>query len=266
MSELFLQAYPGLRLNYIQTSTDKHETVVLIHGVSHDLTYWDRQIEAFGQSYNVVAFDLPGHGRSTGKPDDWSFEYTTSLLSELIEHVSTAPVHLVGISFGSMIAQPFALARPDLVRSLTLIGTASEFPEEVRGVLRARAQTIRSQGMAAVLASSLERWFTPETRSQRPDIMDRLTKTMLGDDPAHQAAIWDLIASLDVRERLGQLRCRTLVLVGEQDASTPPAAAKDVAAAILNSVLQVLPRTAHIVTLEVPEAVNHSILTFLEGS
>ena len=264
MSELISATHPGLSLNYVQTSTAKPETVVLIHGVSHDLTYWDRQIEAFCQSFNVVAFDLPGHGLSTGKPDDWSFEYTTSFLAEVIEHVSTEPVHLVGISFGSMIAQPLALARPDLLRSLTLIGTASEFSEEVRGALRARAQTIRSQGMTAVLASSLERWFTPETRSQRPDIMDRLTKTVLGDDPAHQAAIWDLIARLDVRERLGELRCPTLVLVGEQDASTPPAAAKDVAAAILNAELQVLPRTAHIVTVEAPEVVNHAIVTFLE--
>ena len=120
--------------------------------------------------------------------------------------------------------------------------------------------------MAAVLASSLERWFTPETRLQRPDIMDRLAKTVLGDNPAHQAAIWDLIASLDVRERLDELRCPTLVLVGEQDASTPPAVAKDVAAAILQAELQVIPNTAHIVTVEAPEVVNHAILTFLEGT
>lgn len=264
MNELLLQTHPGLSLNYIQTSTDKPETVVLIHGVGHDLTYWDRQIEALGQSYNVVAFDLPGHGRSTGKPNDWSFEYTTSLLAELVEHVSTAPVHVVGISFGSMIAQPLALARPDLLRSLTLIGTASGFSEEARGALRERAQTIRSQGMAAVVESSLERWFTQETRSQRPDIMDRLTKTMLGDDPAHQAAIWELIASLNVRERLRELRCPTLVLVGEKDASTPPAVAKDVAAAILKAELQVLSKTAHIVTVEAPGVVNQAILAFLE--
>ena len=210
-----------------------------------------------------MAFNLPGHGRSTGTPDDWSFGYTTSLLAELNEHFSTTPVHLVGISFGSMIAQPLAFARLDSLRSFTLIGTASQFSEEARGALRARAQTICSRGMTAVLASSLERWFTPETRSQRPDIMDRLTKTMLGDDLAHQAAIWDLIASPDVRERLGELRCPTLVLVGEHDASTPPAVAKDAASAMLNAELQVLAKTAHIVTVEAPEVVHHAILKFL---
>ncbi len=163
-----------------------------------------------------------------------------------------------------MIAQPFALARPDLLRTLTLIGTASRFSEDARGALRARAEVIRTQGMTAVLASSLERWFTAQTRSQRPDIMDRLTKTVLGDNPAHQAAVWELIATLDVRDRLGELRCPTLVLVGEQDASTPPAVAKDVAAAITNAELQILPGTAHIVTVEAPDVVNHAIRTFLK--
>ncbi|MGI4830603.1 MAG: alpha/beta fold hydrolase [Janthinobacterium lividum] len=52
----------GPELNWIRTSTHHAETVVLIHAVGHDLTYWDRQIEALSASYNVVAFDLPGHG------------------------------------------------------------------------------------------------------------------------------------------------------------------------------------------------------------
>lgn len=265
MSDLALKMRPGLSLNWIQTSTSKPETVVLVHGVGHDLTYWDRQIEALGRHYNVVAFDLPGHGRSTGSADDWSFEYSTAFLAEMIEHFGDGPVHLVGISFGSMIAQPLALARPDLLRSLTLIGTASWFSDETRSAFRARAEIIRAQGMTAVLASSLERWFTPQTRSQRPDIMDRLTKTVLGDDPAHQAAIWELLATLDMRERLGELRCPTLVLVGEEDKSTPPVMAKEVAASIANAELQILPKTAHIVTVEVPEIVNHAVLKFLKN-
>jgi len=57
-----------MHLNWVRTSTDRPETVVLIHAVGHDLTYWDRQIEALRAEYNVIAFDLPGHGRSPGAP------------------------------------------------------------------------------------------------------------------------------------------------------------------------------------------------------
>jgi 3-oxoadipate enol-lactonase len=114
------------QLNWVQTGTHHAETIVLIHAVGHDLTYWDRQIEALHARYNVVAFDLPGHGRSSGDPADWSFDYAAAIVARLIESVSTKPVHLVGLSFGGMIAQVTTLARPELIRSLTLMGTAYE--------------------------------------------------------------------------------------------------------------------------------------------
>lgn len=254
------------KLNWIQTSTHLPQTVVLIHAVGHDLTYWDRQIEALSPSYNVVAFDLPGHGRSAGSSSDWSFPYAAHVVAELIHEVSAAPVHLVGISFGGMIAQVAALTRPQLIRSLTLIGTAPSFPNEVRGSMRARAELVRTQGMAAVVESSLERWFTQETRERRPDIMDRLTKTLLADDAATHATIWDMISGLDLDNRLSEISCPTLVLVGEKDPSTPPAIASRLAGAIKGSSLVVVPEASHIVTVEAPSAVNTALLGFLAGS
>ncbi len=253
-------------LNWVQTASDYPDSVVLIHAVGQDLTYWDRQIEALRERYNVVAFDLPGHGRSAGNAKEWSFDYAASMVARLIEKVSgTKPVHLVGISFGGMVAQVMTLARPELVRSLTLIGTASRFPEEVRQGMRARAETTRTGGMAAVIQSSLERWFTPETRLRRPDIVDRMTKTLLGDDPAAHAAIWEVISYLDVYDRLNEIRCPTLVLVGELDPSTPPAVAREVAAAIQGAKVIVIPGASHIVTVEAPVAVNDAVRAFLDG-
>lgn len=247
----------------ICTGTEHAETVVLVHAVGYDLTYWDRQIEALQSAYNVVAFDLPGHGRSPGSAEDWSFEKAALLIAALIETVSDHPVHLVGLSFGGMLAQATVLARPDLVRTLTLIGTASTFPEAARESMRARAQAIREGGMAAVLQSSLERWFTPELRGRRPDIVDRVTKTILADDPATQAAVWDIVATFDVQDRLGEIQCPTLVLVGELDPSTPPAAATALMKGIAGAKMIILPGVSHIVTVEAPQAVNSELVSFL---
>jgi 3-oxoadipate enol-lactonase len=263
MSEMQVKASFEPRLNWVRTSTEKSETVVLIHAVGHDLTYWDRQIEALRIDYNVVAFDLPGHGSSTGLPEDWSFDYAAAIVAKLIEETSTSPVHLVGISFGGMIAQVTTLSRPELVRSLTLIGTASHFPNTARDAMRARAETVREGGMVAVVPSSLERWFTQKTRRQRPDIVDRITKTLLGDDPATHAAIWDVISHLDIRSRIGEVACPTLILVGEHDPSTPPSVAYELQNAITDAKITVIPDASHIVTVEVPAAVNDALIAFL---
>ncbi len=259
------EASKDLGLNWIQTSTHHAETVVLIHAVGHDLTYWDRQIEALAAFYNVVAFDLPGHGRSAASSSGWSFDYAASVVAELITKCCAAPVHLVGISFGGMIAQVAALTTPELIRSLTLIGTAPSFPEEVRQGMRRRADLVRAEGMTAVIDSSLQRWFTQETQKHRPDITDRLTKTLLGDDAPTHAAIWDIISGLDLDHRLTEITCPTLVLVGEHDPSTPPAVASRLARAIQGSALVVVPKASHIVTVEAPGAVNTALLDFLAG-
>ncbi len=250
-------------LNWVRTDTKHPETVVLLHAVGYDLTYWDRQIEALRASYNVVAFDLPGHGRSPGEPADWTFEKAVPVIASLIETVSDRPVHLVGISFGGMLAQATVLATPDLVRTLTLIGTASTFTEAARSGMRARASLVRAESMTAIVGSSLDRWFTPEFRSARPDIIDRVTKTILADDPAVHAAIWEMIAGFDVHERLGEIQCPTLVLVGALDPSTPPSAAAALTEAILGAKMVMLPGVSHIATVEAPGAINSELLAFL---
>lgn len=147
----------GIKLNWVSTGKKHAETVLLIHAVGCDLTYWDRQIEALEARFNVVAFDLPGHGSSPGRPEKWSFGEAVFMISQLIEAVSPHAVHLAGISFGGMLAQAFVLARPDLVRSLTLIATASSFPDAVRDSMRKRAEATRAGGMSAILQSTIER-------------------------------------------------------------------------------------------------------------
>jgi 3-oxoadipate enol-lactonase len=130
------------RLNWVRT--ERTQTVLLIHAVGFDLTYWDRQIECLQADYNVVAFDLPGHGSSTGGPLDCSSDQNVGAIADFIETAIRQPVHLVGLSFGGMIAQATVLARPELIRSLTFTGTASMFSDSVRSGMRTRAQATAS--------------------------------------------------------------------------------------------------------------------------
>ena len=239
--------------------------VVLVHPVGLDLSYWDRQIAALCASHDVVALDLPGHGRSPGTPADWTLDKAAATLAGVVRATGAQQAHVVGLSVGGMIAQALALAEPALVRSLALIDTAASFPDAGRATMRARAEAARSGGMPAVLRSTLERWFTPATMAGRPDIIDRVTKTLLRDDPLIYAAMWDMISELDLMAELHRISCPTLILVGEHDPSSPPAAAQQLRDGIAGAAMHIVAHASHMAPLEKPEVVNEHLLSFLSG-
>jgi 3-oxoadipate enol-lactonase len=75
--------------------------------------------------------------------------------------------------------------------------------------------------------------------------------------------MWAMIAGLDVTERLKEIECPTLILVGEVDPSTPPAAAEVMHDQIRGSRVTVLPKTSHMSILERPDLVSEHLLDFL---
>ena len=237
--------------------------VVLLHAASLDLTYWDAQFEALSRAYDVLAFDWPGHGRSGGISGPVHFEEWAEVVAAVVRGATAGRAHIVGVSMGSMVAQHFALNHPDLVRSLCLIGSACTLADPVRQAMRERADKARQEGMQAVLAMATGHWFTPEFRQRRPDVIDRVEKTFLAFEPGQYAALWEMIASLETRARLTELDCPTLVVVGEQDASTPPAAARVIADQMAGARVETIPGAAHLVPMEAPRELNRLLQAFL---
>ena len=249
-------------LNHVRTGPRGGGTVLLLHSAGLDLTYWDGQIEALSPAYDVVAVDLRGHGRSAAPPPGWTFEAEAAELADVVGGLGTGPVHVVGVSYGSMVGQWLAVTAPDRVRSLALIGAAATFADPARAALRARGAAVAAGGMAAALGS-IEQWLSAQTRARRPDLVERITKTLLADDAAAYAAIWPRVAGLDLLDRLAGIRCPTVAVVCEADASTPPPAAAAIVERVAGARRVVLPGGAHLAHLEAPAAVNVVLREFL---
>jgi 3-oxoadipate enol-lactonase len=257
------QTFAKAGLNVVRTGPRGGTPVVLIHPAGLDLTYWDVQIGAFSADHDVIAFDLPGHGLSPGTAEDWSVDRVGTIVARISASIGVERVHLVGISLGGMVAQACALAGPSHVASMTLIDTAATFPDGARTGMHTRATTVRAEGMAAVTEPMLAPWFTPQTVASRPDLLDRIRKTLLADDPQLHGAMWDFIAEFESRDALATLVCPTLVIVGDRDETTPVATAVTLRDAIPGADLRVIANAAHLATLERPELVNRHILSFL---
>ena len=255
---------PGVAaINAVRTGPKGGPPLVFLHPVGLDLTWWGGQIDYFARDHDVIAFDMPNHGLSGKMPAQPSFNLMASALEGVLMQLGTGPAHLVGMSVGGMIAQHFALRRPELVSSLTLVATLCTFPAPVREALRERARIARAEGMAKIAQLSNERWFPPAFRERRPDMLDRATKSLLLQEPAFHASMWDMIAGLDLQAELSRITCPTLVVVGAEDGNAPLSAGKTIAGLIEGAVLHEIAEVGHFPPYEAPELFNALLHQFL---
>lgn len=250
-------------VNIARTGTTGGSPLVLLHPLGMDLTWWGDQFREFGPERDVIAMDMPGHGLSAQPDAPPTFDMMADAMEALLESIGGKPAHLVGLSVGGMIAQTLALRRPDLVQSLTLVGTLCTFPDEIRKVLLERARIARTEGMARIAQLSNERWFTPAFRASRPDMLSRSTVCLLRQSGEFHARMWEMVAGLDLEHRLGAIGCPTMVITGVEDINAPPAAAQRIAHAIPGAVVRLMPGLGHFPPFEAPDAFNAILRAFL---
>jgi 3-oxoadipate enol-lactonase len=247
----------------IRTGPRGGAPLLFLHALGLDLSVWDHQIQALARDHDVIAIDLPGHGLSPRSEQPPTLAAFAQALSELITTLRAGPADVVGISVGGMIAQALATTAPEQVRSLTLVATSCTFADPVRDILRQRADTTRTLGMKGIAPLHLARWFPAAFLAARPEVGDRLTKLLLGRDPAFHAQLWEMVAGLSLDQAIASLTCPTLVVAGADDASAPPAAGQQIVDRMGHARLVVLPDCGHFPPLEHPEAFNALLRDFL---
>ena len=242
----------------VDGDSDHDEVVVLVHGVGSDLTAWDRIAAELANRAVVVRYDLPGHGRSAARKstvDDLVEDHV-----ELLRHLGVPRAHLVGFSLGGLVAQAVALAHPEVVDRLVLIGTvAGRTPTERERVL-ARLEGVRRDGPGAGDAS---RWFTDDFRRREPDAVARNLKRTAETDPESYLAAYTVLATTDFADRLPLISAPTLAMTGSDDVGSPPHMAELIAARVRDGRHLVLDGYKHGVLDEAPLVIAGETAKFL---
>ena len=119
-----------------------------------------------------------------------------------------------------------------------------------------------ANGMKAVTQGTLERWFTAPYRASHPDVMARITKDIESTPVAGFTGCCHAIAQIDLMDRLKEIKCPTLVTVGDQDHGTPPEMAKIIHENLPGSELCIIPDAAHIANIEQTEIYNRNMMEF----
>jgi pimeloyl-ACP methyl ester carboxylesterase len=237
--------------------------LILIHGIGASRHSWDGLIRRLRGEFRIVSYDLRGHGLSPRPPPPYTLDDLVDDLEALRRELGIERAHLAGHSLGGMIGPAYARRYPGRVRTLGLYSTAAfrtaEDAARVQGVVAA----MRTRGIAPVLETLRDRWFTPEFAQRAPEVIERRLRQVIETDPAVFLSVFDIYAGTEMAPWLGELRAPALVLTGEDDGGCPPRLNREIAAALPGSELVILPALRHAILLEAPEAVAPPVLDFL---
>jgi pimeloyl-ACP methyl ester carboxylesterase len=228
-------------------------TVVLLHGAGFDHTTWALHSRWFAHhGFGLLAPDLPGHGRSAGKPlatiaemADW--------VAALLDAAGAAKAKLVGHSMGSLVALETAARHPAKISSLSLIGTAATMTVGPDLLQAAEANdhaaidmvSIWGLGFQAELGGSLAPGLWMHSGAQR--VLEQCRPGVLYSDLAACSAYQGALAAA------AKVAVPVTLILGERDMMTPAKAGKALAAAIPNARTVVLPGAGHMMMTERPD-------------
>jgi pimeloyl-ACP methyl ester carboxylesterase len=228
---------------------------------------WMYQVPRFAERYRVINIDQRGHGRSV--PATASYD-----LSELVEDAIAVLDHLeiqsavwAGLSMGGMVAMHAAIAHPGRVSALLLLDThaGAETPYKK---IKYRAMSVGTKlfGMRPFFPAVIPLLFGRTTRAENPALIEDWKERFASIDvPSVTRAVSVLVERPSIVDQLAGVEVPSLVIVGEEDASLPPPISREIAEALPNASLVIIPKAGHLSALEQPDEVTDAMLEFLDS-
>jgi pimeloyl-ACP methyl ester carboxylesterase len=251
--------------------------VVFVHGLSGSWQNWLEQLPVLAREHRVVAMDLPGFGYSPMPREEISIAGYARLLDGLLDELEIAAAAVVGNSMGGFIGAELAIAFPQRVERLVLVSAAGLSTHNDPRTVHAMPALLRVQRIIAASAA----WLASKSEEvvRRP----RLRKAALAVVVSHPSRLPAALAAeqlrgagkpgfipalealigYDVRDRLPQIACPTLIVWGERDRLITVKDADVFEELIPNSRKVIFEDTGHMAMLERPEAFNELLSGFL---
>jgi pimeloyl-ACP methyl ester carboxylesterase len=240
-------------------------TILLLHGLGMQNTVWQPQIDILSKDFDVVSFDMMGHGQSSLPPEKPALsDYADQVLS-VMDGLGIASAHLVGHSMGALISLEFALAHPDRVRSVAPLNGVYCRPPHLQQTAEGRARELEANGGITPPDETLKRWFghpVPPELAEPAEICRRFLTSV---NPVGYTRTYRLFVENHRRHegRLQNLAVPALFMTSENDPHSTPEMSQAMAKAAPDSRCIIVPKERHMMTLTAPAEVTRHIISFV---
>ena len=216
-------------------------------------TLWKPAAERLAQRARVVAWDLPGHGRSPASGPFRMPELAAAVLALADDVAPGQRFAYAGDSVGGAVGLQLLLDAPERVTSAALLCTGAVIGDPE--LWRVRAATVRESGTESVVLGSAERWFAAGFADREPAVAAALLDALRDTNAECYALVCEALAVFDVVDRLPQITTPVLAIAGAQDIPTPPEGLAQIASGVRDGRLIVLDGVGHLAPAEAPDRV-----------
>lgn len=247
----FLRANGGV-IHYRDEGRRDGPAIVFVNALGSDLRIWDEVAARLAPEFRVVRYDKRGHGLSEAGPDRADMADYARDLAGLLDALGVTRATVVGLSIGGLVAQALYRQRPKLFAALVLSDTAARIGDDASW--DARIAAIEAGGIESIADGVLERWFTRDFRTRRPDDLAGWRTMLVRTPEKGYLSACGALKRADLRAFAGAISVPTLCLVGDEDGSTPPALVRETAALVPGARFEIVAGAGHIPGIEQPAA------------
>jgi 3-oxoadipate enol-lactonase / 4-carboxymuconolactone decarboxylase len=228
------------------------------------ITLWGTAARTLGEDFQVLAWDLPGHGKSGPAADGFTMAELALGVLRLVENVLVergepgGSFTYAGDSVGGAVGLQLLLDRPGRITAATLLCTGARIgtPDG----WKERAHLVRSGGTQVIVEGAAARWFAPGFIDREPEVATALLRALRDADRFSYAWACEALARFDVRPRLHEIGVPVLAVAGAFDEPTPEQSLREIAEGVPEGRLVLLDDVAHLAPAEAPMEVARLIV------
>lgn len=227
-----------------------------------DLRIWDAVTDALSDRWLCIRMDKRGHGLSALGDAPITIERLAADALAVLDHFGVRRTVMVGVSIGGLIAQATYAARPDAFAGLMMCDTAAKIG--TADIWQQRIDMVRTDGLAAMADTILQRWFAPAFHRDRPTDLAGYRQMLVRTPAEGYAAASAAIRDADLSGGTAAIRVPCVVICGANDGATPPDLVSAFAASLPAARYVELPDVGHLPSIEAPDAVVAQLKALLE--
>jgi 3-oxoadipate enol-lactonase len=251
----------GIEIYYELHGSEGAPWLVLSHSLACSVRMWDPQIEAFKSSYRILAYDMRGHGQTSAPAGPYTLDLLADDVLGLVASLKVKSAIYCGLSIGGMIGQTIAIRGSGPFGRMVVADTTHAQPPEALKQWEDRIRIAETKGMAGLVDSTLERWFTAPFRSS--PAAKKIAEQIAATPVAGYVGCGRAIMGLNTTAKLKGIKLPLLAITGEQDLAAP--GTRHIGETVPGAKLVVIPNASHIANIEQPEAFNRALREFLSS-